>query len=280
MIRYQYQLVRYVHDRLTKEFVNIGIVVYQHEAKFLKSRFISRFGRISQFFNEVNGYYLLTTLRNFEKQINIISGRTNQLFFNYKNINEITESILPKDDSALECSEVFYGIDIDFDIALTDLYERLINKYYPEPDDETHDDKYVWKNVYKKYFDKYHITKNLKSHSIQTSHDTIQFDKAWKNGMWHCYQALSFDLKHVDTIKNKVYKWSGILNELDNANEEVFIHFLTVSPSHHKQVQQFIDDTFLQRDSKSIKVSIIKETEAEQFAEAVNKEMLFHSSDK
>ena len=46
--------------------------------------------------------------------------------------------ILPKDDSALECSEIFYGIDIDFDSALSDLFNRLINKYNTESEIETH----------------------------------------------------------------------------------------------------------------------------------------------
>jgi hypothetical protein len=277
MRKYQYQLVRYIHDRLTGEFVNIGVVVFQPETRFLKSQFLGRFGRISQFFNDVNGYYLLTSLKNFEKQIDIISNRNSELFYNYGNINEITEAILPKDDSALECSEIFYGIDLNYDSALTDIFERFVNKYYPESETDTHDDKYVWKNVYKKYFDRLEITKKLKSHSVQTAHDIIQFDKAWKNGIWHCYQALSFDLKRVDTIKNKVYKWSGILNELDNSNEEIFIHFLTVGSTKHRQVQKFIDDTLCQRDSKSIRVSVTNEKEAEGFVDSVKKEMDIHN---
>lgn len=278
MKTYQYQLVRYIHDRVTGEFANIGVIVFHPESRFLKSRFITKYGRISQFFNNVNGTYLLNTLRNFEKQIWIIAKRSNELFYNYKNINDITEALLPKDDSALVCSDVFYAIDIDFDSALLDLFERMVDKYYPETE-EAHDDKFVWKNVYKKYFDQRHITKNLRPHTIQTSHDVIEFDKAWKNEHWHCYQPISFDLKHEDTIKNKVYKWSGILSELENTSEIIHVHFLTKGPSRHKKVQKFIDDTFLGRQSSQVRVSMVKESEADKFADAVQKEMSLHTNE-
>jgi hypothetical protein len=273
MKKYQYQLVRYIHDRATLEFVNVGIILFEPDSKFLKSQFINRFGRISQFFSDVSGHYLLATLRNFEKEINIISKRGQELFFPYKNISEITNTILPKDDSALVCSEVFYGLDVNIDSALSDLYNRLVNKYQLDEGPDNLDDKYVWKNVYKKYFDKYNITHNLRSFSIRTPHDTIQFDRAWKNGTWHCYQALSFDLKRIESIKNKVYKWSGILNELSNSKEDLYIHFLTVGPSRYKNIQEFINDTFIQRGPSSIKVSLIKENEADKFVSSIKKEM-------
>lgn len=277
MLSYQYQLVRYIHDRSTSEFVNVGVVIFHPETRITKSCFLGKYGRISNFFSEVNGHYLISVLKQFEKAINDISEKSDEIFFPYNNISDITLSILPKDDSALECSEVKYGIGIDIKTSLQTLFEILVNKYSLEIEEDRHDDKYVWKNVYKKYFDKYEITKNLKSHSVKTSNDIIEFDKSWKNGIWHCYQTLSFDLKKEDAIKNKVYKWSGILNELDKSEEDIHIHFLTVGPTKHKSIQKFIDNTFINRNSSTIKVSLVKETEAEQFAFNVNKEILEHN---
>ena len=277
MKRYQYQLVRYIHDRATSEFVNVGIIIFEPETKFLKSRFIGKYGRISQFFSEINGHYLISVLKQFEKRIEAIYERSSDMFFDYKDLSEITNSILLKDDSALECTEIKYGIDVDLDNALNDLFERMVNKYTNDHEEEAHDDKYVWKNVYKKYFDQYEITKELKTHSVKTLNDTIQFDKAWKNGIWHCYQTLSFDLKSTDNIKNKVYKWSGILNALDKSNEELHIHFLTANSLKHKSLQKFIDDTFLQSSSDNLKVSIVKEKDAEEFVINVKNELLEHN---
>jgi len=277
MKKYQYQIVRYIHDRVTSEFVNVGIIVFQAESHFLKAKFVSKYGRISQFFTEVNGHYLISSLRQFEREINRIAKTTKELFFDYKFISQITNSILPKDDSALECSEILLGIDVDPQAALDDLFERLVNKYSAESDKDSVDDKHVWKNVYKDYFDKYGITENLKSHSVETAHDTLQFDKAWKNGSWHCYQPISFDLKQTETIKNKVYKWSGIINELENTKEKMHLYFLTLSPSRHKSFRQFIEDTLSKRQSETITVSVINEKHADKFAKSLSEEIEGHS---
>ena len=204
MKRFQYQIVRYIPDRVTSEFVNVGVVVYQPETQFLKGRFINKFSRVTQFFNEINGQFLLRSLRQFEHEINVIAKQLGDLFTSYKSLEEITSTILPKDDSSLICSELFSGIDINPKAAFEDLYYRLVDIYNEEEGIEIHDDKFVWKKVYKQYFDKYGITGKLKPFAIKTSHDTIEFDKAWKNGAWNCYQTLSFDLKRSESIKNKV----------------------------------------------------------------------------
>lgn len=279
MKKYQYQIVRYVHDRLTGEFVNVGIVIYMPESRFLKSRFINKFSRLSNFFVELNGHSLLGSLRQFEKEIDIISKRLNgnDLFESFTSIEEITNSILTKDDSAIICCAMNSGIDISGQSALNDLFERLIDKYSHDTDKDTHDDKYAWRKVYKKHFDENGITDKLKEHTVHTSHDTIQFDKAWKNGAWNCFQSLSFDLKRTDSIKSKVYKWSGILSELENSNENIHLYFLTVSSNKKKGVKKFIEDT-LNRQGKNIQTTIITEKEAETFAASVKKEIEAHEN--
>jgi hypothetical protein len=277
MKRYEFQLLKYIHDRGSSEFVYIGVVIFDPETRFLKSQFISKYSRLSNFFKNVHGPYLLSVLKQVENHIERISKRANDASFNYKDISSITNSVVTRDDSVLEFAELRYGFDIDFDAALTDLFDDFVNKYSHDNEDEVHDDRFVWKNVYKQYFDKYEISKILKPHSVKTKNDTIEFDKSWKNGVLHCYQPLSFDLKNIDNIKNKVYKWSGILNALEQSNEELHIHFLTINSEKQHSVQKFIDDTFSERSFKTIKVSIVKENQAEEFALKVKNEILEHN---
>lgn len=103
MISYQYQILRYVHDQVTGEFVNVGLVLYFPEYKIILSNAINKYSRISQFFNEINGNYLLSCLRDLKMQFKKISEQES---FNYYNIEQITSYILPKDDSSLCFSEV------------------------------------------------------------------------------------------------------------------------------------------------------------------------------
>ncbi len=277
MKKFQYQIIRYMHDRVTAEFVNVGIVVYQPETKFLQGKFVSKFSRISQFFIDINGQYLLSTLRHFERELDTATKRLNELFSNHSSLTEIINSILPKDDSALFCSDLLFGIDIDPQSALDDLFDRLINKYNHDVDKDYHDDKYVWRKVYKQYFDKYEITSKLRPHTVKTDHDHIEFDKAWKNGVWNCYQTLSFDLKRNDSIKNKVYRWSGILSELENSDQELHLYFLTVSHSRNRTINKFIEDTILKHNNvRSLKVTMITEKQADKFVAGVKKDIEEH----
>ena len=277
MKTFQYQIVRYIHDQVTGEFVNIGVIVYQPELRFLKARFINRFSRITQFFNNVNGSHLISTLRFFNQKLNIESKKLGELFSDHLSLLEITSSILPKDDSALVCSELMYGIDLKPDSFLNDNYERMVNKYLDDSNTEQRDDSWVWRKVYKEHFDRAGLSGKLTSHTINTGADNIVFDKAWKNGVWNIYQALSFDLKRADAIKSKVYKWSGILNEIEKTQEGFNLYFLTSGQKKHKNLSNFIQNTLLDERYNGLNVRLIDEKEASDFVQKVKHEIEAHT---
>lgn len=265
MKKFEYQIVRYIHDRVTSEFVNVGIIVFQKETRFLQGRFISRYSRISKFFHEVNGTNLLSSLRQFDHQLKIEAFGLNELFSDYQTLTDITNTILQPDDSSIICSELFVGIDINPLIALEDLFERMVNKYFEEEASELHNDEWVWKKLYKRHFDQQGITKFLKPYTIETDFDRLEFTNAWKNGVWNVFQPISFDLKRTDTLKNKVYKWSGKLSAIEKTNNPLNIYFLSKKPAAQKNITDFIYQTLLKDRKQNLKVNLINEDEAEHF---------------
>lgn len=275
MIKYQYQVVRYIHDQFTGEFGNIGLIVYAPSNCYLQCKMVGRYARLSNFFGDVNGSFLLNSIRHLETGVQRISEDLASFLLTHKigdDLNEITQTLLPKDDSALQLSETYYGLDIDPERALQDLFDRIVERYNPDEKAQPHTDGYAWKKVYKAYFDKYNITKQLKRHSVSTDKDTIDFERAWKNGIWNCYQPLSFDLKSVDSIKSKVYKWSGIIKALQTAQEKLHVVFLTTEPQDHEDLRLFISETLtLKQDN--LEVEIVEEGEADSFAAGVRKAM-------
>lgn len=271
MKTFEFQILRYQHDLVTEEFVNIGVVVFQPDDKFLSAEVLSTYSRISHFFSEANGIDLLRSLKQFKSNINHISKQLGHLYQEHSNIESITSSILHIDNSSLYLTKPSKRLDINGDAAIDDLFNRFVTKYvdnYSIP----HDDKYVWKRVYKKYFDKYDVTKQLGNHSVTTSNDIIEFDKAWKNGIWNCYQTLSFDLKREEAIKNKVYKWSGILGELETTRESINLYLLTTNPKK-KHLRKFISDKLSLNPTKNLKVNIVAEKDADNFAKQVKEEL-------
>lgn len=274
MKKYQYQVIRYMHDQFTGEFVNVGIILYSPEDSFLQIKVIKRYSRISQFFGGINGDFLLGTLRKFEEIIKEIAIELKTISNPYKRVDEITAKILVKDDSALQLStEIFSGIDIDLNIALYDIFDRLVQKYQAEESISQHTDQYVWSKIYKRYFDQQGITKQLRKHSFVTEKDTIEFEKSWKNGVWNCYQPLSLDLKTEDSIKSKVYKWFGVIKQLETSNEPINLFFLTSTPHQHSELKPFIDKMLGTSNEPKLKVDLIDESEAAGFVATVRQQM-------
>jgi hypothetical protein len=275
MIKYQYQVIRYIHDQFTGEFGNIGVVLYSPSKNYLACKVVNRYARLSEFFGDINGHFLLSGLKRLEIAISKIAEDPNTFLAGKKSeqgLDLITSHILPKDDSALQFTDVVHGIDIDPEITLHDLFERIVERYNADDYASRHTDQYAWSKIYKNYFDKYGITKQLKKHKVvANNNDEIVFDKAWKNGVWNCYQTLSFDLKTDDAVKNKIYKWSGIIRALENAGESINLFFLTTSPKH-KELENLIEDTLTVSD-QALRVDIIKEDKADDFAANVRKEM-------
>jgi Protein of unknown function (DUF3037) len=274
MIKYQYQVLRYMHDQFTGEFVNVGVVLYSAKQEFLKAKCLRRYSRISRFFTGVNGDFLLASLKRFEQLVEIAAMGLKATSAPGK-INEITSDILIKDDSSLQLStEIFTGLEVDLHIALTEIFERTVEKYFTEESDLTQTDKTVWSKLYKQYFDQQGITEHLEKHSFSTSKDTIEFDKTWKNGVWNCYQPLSLDLKGEDSIKNKVYRWFGVIKQLETSEEAMHLYFLASSPNQHQELKPFIMEMLGSSDDPNIRVNLIDQNEAEEFVATVHAQMV------
>ncbi|WP_341224827.1 DUF3037 domain-containing protein [uncultured Arcticibacterium sp.] len=280
MKNYQYQLVRYVHDQFTGEFVNLGIVVYSPDDRFLKCKISLSTKRIKGLFPESRSGFIQKQLRDMKQRIKHIAAQQSELFKFSDSLEKITLMVIPPDDSALMFSEVKVALDINFDLALEDLFSELVLRYLPKKDGVRRlNDEEVWKSKYKNFFDKYHVSSKLGKHDIRTDNDVFSFDRAWKNEIWHCYQPVSFDLKESDSVKDKVYKWSGRLTELNKSEEKIHITFLTTISNEHSSLEEFILKS-LDQDSDRIEVDVVKEHDADKLARKIRAMMDEHESHK
>lgn len=276
---YYYQVLRYTHDQFTGEFVNLGVIIYSPEQGYLKAKVTSRFTRVTSLFPEAKGKFIVDSAKHLESRINQkIAPQLSQLFHPSTNLEHITGSILKRDDSALQLSTVLKAIDIDLDAATNDLFETLVNKYLPdEGGSKRLNDDEVWRKKYKEHFDKYKISDRLTSHTVKTQNDIFPFEKAWKNEIWHCYEPLSFDLKREETVKEKVYRWVGKINELTHASEDLHLTFLASIPKKHQSLSDFIK-TSLHIENRVVHVDIVFEAEAELLAKQIANAMEAHDS--
>ena len=47
-VAYSFSVLRYVHDPVTQEFINIGVAVFSPEAKYLRAICTTSYGRITR----------------------------------------------------------------------------------------------------------------------------------------------------------------------------------------------------------------------------------------
>lgn len=131
MKSYQYQIIKYVHDHFTSEFVNIGVVVFDSKSQYLKCKVARGHKRITQFFPNAEGEEVIQLLEFFDRTIENKSKDLTQFKIS---IDDITNAILQKDNCSIQYSDVKIGIDFDLDTALNSLYQNMVAKYSDEND--------------------------------------------------------------------------------------------------------------------------------------------------
>lgn len=265
-VSYQYQLLRYRHDHVTGEFANIGLIYYDPQSGYLRAGFEDKkYGRLSRFFGDsVQGGFILSTLKQLKKSVDetgaSLSSDTN---IQFSRIEDLTAFVLPPDDNGLYFSEAWRGRHFDHDIAFNELYERIIAQYQEEGM-QRQDDAYAWKKVYQKYFDRYDLTQKLHKHTVRTSADSFDFQHTCKNGAWHCFQSLFFALKHEGSIKDKIYRWNGIAQELLTSGEPLKVYLLSIFPENPHLAD--LIRTKLNISHGNVEVRVVSEGEAAQLA--------------
>ncbi len=279
MTSYQYQLIRYVHDQFTGEFINMGVILYAPEKNFLDCKVNSRYQRLNAFFPAANGRFTKQILQNIEHQIKKEAKSLQELFLPSENLSVVTQKIYPDDDSAIRLSEVKMGLDIDMEAALNYLYYEMVEKNSEEiPERISLSDDDVWKNKYKEYFDKYHISDALTSHTVNTPNDHFTFERAWKNESWHCYEPVSFYLLNKESIKDKAYKWAGRVKGLQDTVEQVHLTLLASINPEFNELRNFMDHLIEVHNDEKVMVDIVFEDKAEAIAQHIRKQMDAHNN--
>ncbi|WP_229496356.1 hypothetical protein [Massilia polaris] len=88
----------------------------------------------------------------------------------------------------------------------------------------------VLKN-FSKELEQRHISKYFSEKTIEGSDDKVVFQSAWKNGVWHCVEPLSFDLAAPESIKAKARMYLGQMTSVADTPEKVKLYVVLGAPS-------------------------------------------------
>lgn len=241
-IPYTYSVLRYVHDPVSEEFANVGIVLYAPETRFLGVRCDTRYSRASAFFGRIEGAHFRELIRHIEAHISRLSDDLHsKLRFDHpKDVRGWVDTILPPDDSSFQFSDVRGGISSDPELTLEELYERFVLRRLAAPEKTSRTDDQVLR-VFKEPMVERGIYSRLHPKTITVADYQHRFPLAWKNGRWNTSEAVSFDLHDTESILAKAHKWLGRMVNLQESEEAFKLYLLLGSPrieglgtSYHK----------------------------------------------
>ena len=236
--RYTYTVLRYVHDPITGEFVNVGLVLFCPAVSgvpaMLKVSTRKTIGRMRDMFPDLERDAFVSTMRTIERQLGRVADRlaNDGLVISEGDASSFAREVLPTDDSSLQWSAVGAGLTDAVDKVFERLCSRFITRYDTKQTARRTDDE-IWKPV-RQLIAERALAVDLEPKVIVGSDDKIEFQHAWKNGAWHIYEPVSLDLADAEGIQRKAYRWLGQLTSLGQTSEPFQANFIVGAPSDPK----------------------------------------------
>jgi hypothetical protein len=276
-VAYSFSVLRYVHDPVTQEFINIGVAVYSPAVSYLRAICTTSYARITNTFQKIDGQRFRQLSRYIQDQINAAQNQieTALPFRDAAGIEQILASVLPPDDSAIQFSKSGVGLSSDLDQTLRELYHRFIEFYATAGDSQRRSDEEVWR-VFREPLERAKLTSYLRPKRIAAPNYEYEFQRSWKNEIWHLYEPVSFDMVEGASMLEKANRWVGRATSLMDSSEAFCLNLLLGEPTDPRLKATFIKaENILSK--MPVRKEFIRESDAEAFAEEFASEVAKHS---
>jgi hypothetical protein len=156
------------------------------------------------------------------------------------------------------------------------LFDRLVSRYDERQQQERRTDEEVWRK-YKRSLEARHLLRYLQPKRIAVQDDEVEFRYAWKNGVWHCLEPVSFDLSAAESIRDKAHRWLGQIQSVKDANEPFKVYLLLGEPEQ-ENLRPAFDKAVSILHKIPVENEIIREEQAAEFSESFAREIEFHEN--
>lgn len=132
--RYEYIVIRYVHDPMTQEFINIGVVLYCLDKMRVVVRANMDCSRISKMFGAIDTQQYQRLIKEIKDCVGELNARlATPLPYPDVEVRPILHDLLPSvwpiDDSSIRFSQIGVGITPNTEEQLDKLYNRMVMRY-------------------------------------------------------------------------------------------------------------------------------------------------------
>jgi len=233
---FAYSVLRYSHDPVAGEHLNIGVALFCSQLKFVDVKFEYRYERLSAAFANFNGDHYRRTISRFEAALdrqrdNWLKGQMS-LFSNAESnldLPAILHSIWPDSGLSFHSSEVLGGITAEPVEELHHAFERFVTSQYERDKQERRSNEEVWA-VYRQALSETVVLSKLQPKMIVTPDFQYEFPHALKNGKWHLLEPVSFDYSRAETLQERATKYLGIGTALRESEDIGKLYLLLGRP--------------------------------------------------
>lgn len=274
--RYTYTVLRYVHDVVTGEFVNVGVLLYAPKCNLVKVAVRTSIGRIKHVFPDLDRQAFLSAVKAAERSVRKISKglEHGDLLAEFGDAASIARKVLVADDSSLQWSPVSGGLTEDAEKTFDRVYRRYVSRYDAKSPHRRSDDE-VWRPV-RQLLEEKNVPIDFAEKIIAGTSDEIVFKRAWRNGVWHAYEPLSFDLADAEGIKDKARRWRGHLEAVhDGLKSDLELHFVVGAPQN-PALQGAFQNALKILSEAAFRPKIYEETEIPQLVSKIEDEVREH----
>lgn len=272
---YRYSVLHYMHDAATREFVNVGVVLYAPKARFLAARCTTHYARPSALFGHIDGTAFRRLARFVEREVNKLGDRIkDELPLLSNRIESVLDKVLPPDDSAMQFSPGGAGVSADLDRTLAELFERFVERYEIQ-DREKRTEEDVWR-IFRVPLAARQVVHYLHPKKVIAKNYEYEFQHSWKNAQWHALEPISFDLTDKQHVLDKASRWLGRMTSLDDAHDKVKLHVLLGEPR-----EEDLENAFVKAQNLLHRMpgdhEFYRENDAEALADKVAQELREHA---
>jgi hypothetical protein len=160
---YTFVTLRYVHDVVTGEFANVGVVLYAPEQRHLEARFTSSYERLNALFVKIDHANFRALIRHLSNRFQDMAAETRESLdlAPVLSVEDLVRRVLPQDDSSLQWSPAGGGFSSDIAGTVGQLYERMVERYTRGGEESSRSDEDVARPFRAKFPQKMPVQKEL-----------------------------------------------------------------------------------------------------------------------
>ena len=218
---YSYTIIKYVHDPVADEALNVGVLVYAVESRFIESRFEYNFERYSQAFANFDSQHYRQVLRNFETAIEDLREQmaAGDLFSQLpSDAPAVVARVWPDTYLSFRSGPSLRGIASNLAGVAAELFRRFVESQYASSRQVRRSDEEVWGTYRRKLLGTVG-PRALKEKTFSTEALSVTFPYCVKNEKWHILHPISFDYARSSSIADTAAKWLGETTVLADNDE-------------------------------------------------------------